>query len=70
LHRTAGAGARHYPEIRGADLSGLALETTLWGTPAESLRWLDPPPVVYDVRIEHRGGDQRVVRIMTPHSRQ
>ncbi len=33
-------------------------------------RWIDPPPVVYDVRIEHRGGDQRVVRIMTPHSRQ
>ncbi len=32
------------PEIRGADLSALALETALWGTPAENLRWLDPPP--------------------------
>lgn len=32
------------PEIRGADLSSLALETALWGTPAEQLRWLDPPP--------------------------
>ncbi|MBC7447608.1 MAG: ATP-dependent helicase HrpB, partial [Hymenobacteraceae bacterium] len=33
------------PEIRGGDLSALALETAVWGTPAESLRWLDPPPV-------------------------
>ena len=31
-------------------------------------RWIDPPPVVYDVRIEHRGGDQRLVRIMTPQT--
>ena len=26
-------------------------------------RWRDPPPSVYDVHIEHRGGDRRVVRI-------
>ena len=31
-------------------------------------RWLDPPPMVYDVRIEHRGGDQRLVRISNPNS--
>ncbi len=31
-------------------------------------RWLDPPPVVYDVRIEHRGGDRRLVRITDPRS--
>lgn len=31
-------------------------------------RWIDPPSVVYDVRIEHRGGDQRVVRISGPAS--
>ena len=31
-------------------------------------RWIDPPPVVYDVRIEHRGGDRRLVRIMTPQT--
>ena len=29
-------------------------------------RWVDPPPIVYDVRIEHRGGDRRLVRIRTP----
>jgi tRNA threonylcarbamoyl adenosine modification protein YjeE len=28
-------------------------------------RWVDPPPRVYDVQIEHRGGDRRVVRITT-----
>lgn len=32
------------PEIRGAELSALALETTLWGTATEALPWLDPPP--------------------------
>ncbi len=32
------------PEIKAADLSGLALETALWGTTVEQLRWLDPPP--------------------------
>lgn len=31
------------PGIQGADLSSLALETALWGTPAERLRWLDAP---------------------------
>ena len=31
-------------------------------------RWRDPPPIVYDVRIEHRGGDRRLVRIMMPQS--
>ena len=29
-------------------------------------RWSDPPPDVYDVRIEHQGGDRRVVRITKP----
>jgi tRNA threonylcarbamoyladenosine biosynthesis protein TsaE len=29
-------------------------------------RWLDPPAVVYDVRIEHRGEDRRIVRIDAP----
>jgi tRNA threonylcarbamoyladenosine biosynthesis protein TsaE len=31
-------------------------------------RWVDPPPLVYDVQIEHRGGDRRLVRIMTPQT--
>lgn len=26
-------------------------------------RWVDPPPAAYDVRIEHLGGDRRVVTI-------
>jgi tRNA threonylcarbamoyladenosine biosynthesis protein TsaE len=29
-------------------------------------RWLDPPLRVYEVHIEHAGGDQRVVRIGVP----
>ena len=29
-------------------------------------RWPDPPAVVYDVRIEHRGEDRRLVRINAP----
>jgi tRNA threonylcarbamoyladenosine biosynthesis protein TsaE len=29
-------------------------------------RWSDPPSRVYDVQIEHRGGDRRVVRITEP----
>ena len=29
-------------------------------------RWADAPSSVYDVRIEHGGGDRRVVRIETP----
>ena len=29
-------------------------------------RWVDPPPAVYDVHIEHQGGDRRVVRITEP----
>jgi ATP-dependent helicase HrpB len=32
------------PEIAGADLAPLALELAAWGAPAETLRWLDPPP--------------------------
>lgn len=33
------------PEIRTADLAGLALELALWGVnDASSLHWLDPPP--------------------------
>ncbi len=36
--------AQAVPEIRQADLSALALETALWGTAAETLAWLDPPP--------------------------
>jgi ATP-dependent helicase HrpB len=32
------------PEIRVADLAPLALDLAVWGTEAESLRWLDPPP--------------------------
>ena len=31
-------------EITQADLSGLALEVAVWGTPAERLRWVDQPP--------------------------
>ncbi|GAA4011741.1 ATP-dependent helicase HrpB [Hymenobacter fastidiosus] len=35
------------PEILTADLSGLALELALWGTPdPATLRWLDAPPSV------------------------
>jgi tRNA threonylcarbamoyladenosine biosynthesis protein TsaE len=29
-------------------------------------RWLDPPPSVYAVEIEHQGGDRRIVRITGP----
>ncbi|MEA4862766.1 MAG: ATP-dependent helicase HrpB [Victivallaceae bacterium] len=32
------------PEILAAELSGLALELTVWGTPPEELTWLDQPP--------------------------
>ncbi len=32
------------PEILEAELSGLALEVAVWGTPATELRWLTPPP--------------------------
>lgn len=35
---------RTQPEILEADLAPLVLETAAWGTNAESLRWLDPPP--------------------------
>lgn len=31
-------------------------------------RWADPPSGVYDVQIEHRGGDRRVVRIIDPRT--
>jgi len=36
--------AHAQPEIVAADLTGLALELAVWGTPASSLAWLDPPP--------------------------
>ncbi|SDH81583.1 ATP-dependent helicase HrpB [Roseospirillum parvum] len=32
------------PEMAEADLAPLALDLALWGTPAEDLAWLDPPP--------------------------
>jgi ATP-dependent helicase HrpB len=32
------------PEIQTADLAALALELSVWGAPAEALRWLDFPP--------------------------
>ena len=32
------------PEITTADLAPLALDLAVWGTPANELRWLDPPP--------------------------
>ncbi len=32
------------PEICEADLSGLALDLAAWGTEADALLWLDPPP--------------------------
>jgi ATP-dependent helicase HrpB len=32
------------PEIRQADLAGLALELAVWGTEPDDLRFLDPPP--------------------------
>ncbi len=32
------------PEILEAELSGLALELAVWGTPPEDLIWPDPPP--------------------------
>lgn len=31
-------------EITQVDLTGLALELAAWGTPADELRWADPPP--------------------------
>ncbi len=31
-------------EITAVDLAGLALELAAWGTPADRLRWADPPP--------------------------
>jgi ATP-dependent helicase HrpB len=33
------------PEILETDLAPLALELACWGTPPETLAWLDPPPV-------------------------
>ncbi|MFP5348349.1 MAG: ATP-dependent helicase HrpB [Gammaproteobacteria bacterium] len=32
------------PEIRSADLAPLALDLAVWGTDAERLDWIDPPP--------------------------
>lgn len=32
------------PEITTTDLAALALELAVWGVPAPTLRWLDPPP--------------------------
>jgi ATP-dependent helicase HrpB len=32
------------PEIETVDLAGLALELAVWGTPADDLGFLDPPP--------------------------
>jgi len=32
------------PEVTVADLAPLALDLAVWGTSAEDLRWLDPPP--------------------------
>jgi ATP-dependent helicase HrpB len=34
------------PEILAADLASLALELACWGTGADQLAWLDPPPAV------------------------
>jgi tRNA threonylcarbamoyladenosine biosynthesis protein TsaE len=31
-------------------------------------RWVDPPSAIYDVQIEHLGGDRRVVQITDPRS--
>ncbi|HEY8523657.1 MAG TPA: ATP-dependent helicase HrpB [Acidimicrobiales bacterium] len=40
-----GSRRRHAePEIRSADLAGLALELAAWGTDATDLPFLDPPP--------------------------
>jgi ATP-dependent helicase HrpB len=45
-HTQRGLTARPIPEIRAADLAPLALELAQWGIrDAESLAWLDPPPV-------------------------
>jgi ATP-dependent helicase HrpB len=43
---TAERGLAAYapPEITVADLAPLALDLAVWGTSAEELRWLDPPP--------------------------
>ena len=38
------AGAFDEPEIRQADLAGLALELAVWGTEPADLPFLDPPP--------------------------
>lgn len=42
VHR--GLAPQPTPEIRSADLAPLALELALWGTDAERLEWVDPPP--------------------------
>ena len=34
----------HPPEIESADLAPLALELAAWGSDADSLRWMTPPP--------------------------
>ncbi len=39
-----GRPERTMPEILEADLAGFALETAAWGTAAEELSWIDPPP--------------------------
>jgi ATP-dependent helicase HrpB len=40
------AGRKRFtdPEIRNADLAGLALELAAWGTAVDDLRFVDPPP--------------------------
>jgi ATP-dependent helicase HrpB len=40
----AGRRAHGEPEIRSADLAGLALELALWGSDETALAFLDPPP--------------------------
>ena len=35
------------PEIIEADLAPLALDLASWGTPADALTWLDPPPAAH-----------------------
>jgi ATP-dependent helicase HrpB len=39
-----GFAAAADPEILTADLCPLVLDTAVWGTDAQALRWLDPPP--------------------------
>lgn len=60
------------PEIEVTDLAGLALELSVWGTPADELAWLDPPPEPHLAAARdllHRLGALDAGGVVTAHGR-